>query len=55
MNKYIFVNIRTPLEVNSDGSYHVLAERMLINIESCNELPPINRSENDKQLLSQIH
>ena len=55
MNKYIFVNIRTPLEVKQDGSYRVLADRVIINIESCNELPPINRSENDKQLLSQIH
>lgn len=53
--QYIFVNIRTPLEVKIDGTYHVLAERVIINIEPCNELPPINTSENDKQLLLQIH
>lgn len=52
--QYIFVNVRTPLEVKPDGTYHVIADRMIIDVEPCIELPPINTSENDRLLLSQI-
>ena len=53
-SKYLFVNIRVPLEIK-DGSYDVIAERMVLDIEPCAKLPPINTSENDRILFEQIY
>jgi len=54
-SKYIFINIRTPFEIKSEGSYIPIVERMVVDIESCDKLPEINNSENDRVLLEQIY
>jgi len=54
-SKYIFVNIRIPLETKPDGSYDVISERMILDIELCEKLPPVNTSENDRILFEQMY
>lgn len=54
-SKYIFVNIRIPLETKPDGSYDVISERMILEIEPCEKLPPVNTSENDRVLFEQMY
>ena len=54
-SQYIFINIRTPFEIKSEGSYIPIVERIVVDIESCDKLPEINNSENDRVLLEQIY
>lgn len=47
MAKYVIANIKIPIEMNPDGTYVSLVNHSMIEIQSCNELPP----ENGNQLL----
>jgi len=40
--KYIFANIKIPIEFQEDKSYVIHSERAQISIEECKELPPEN-------------
>jgi len=38
-NKYIFANIKLPLEIKDDGTVEILRDYVHINFEKCDELP----------------
>jgi hypothetical protein len=52
--KYIYANIRLPIEMSDNGSfYEVFSDRMTIDFESCKTLPPPTSYEN-KELIAKI-
>ena len=42
MRKYVFANVKLPIEIFSDGDYHIYTDRIVMNFESCPNLPPIS-------------
>ena len=46
-NYYIYANIRLPIEIYSDGKYNIHDNRIQIEFENCNELPPISQEKNE--------
>jgi hypothetical protein len=46
-NYYIYANIRLPIEIFVDGKYNIHDNRIQIEFENCNELPPISQEKNE--------
>ena len=46
-NYYIYANIRLPIEIYSNGKYNIHDNRIQIEFENCNELPPISQEKNE--------
>ena len=52
--KYIYANIRLPIEMSANGSfYEVFSDRMTIDFELCKKLPEPTSYEN-KELIAKI-
>ncbi len=52
--KYIFANIRLPIELSDDGSlYEIYNDRIVIDFEICNALPEPTTSDN-KELITKL-
>ena len=46
-NYYIYANIRLPIEIYPNGKYNIHDNRIQIEFENCNELPPISQEKNE--------
>ena len=44
--KYVIANIRLPVEMLEDGTMKTHTDRADIQFETCDELPPINQTQN---------
>lgn len=46
-NYYIYANIKLPIEIFPNGKYNIHDNRIQIEFENCNELPPISQEKNE--------
>jgi hypothetical protein len=52
-SKYVYANIRIPLEIRKDQSYELLNDYMEIEFEPCSQLP-IQKMNTNSSVLSQL-
>jgi hypothetical protein len=53
MKKYLFVNIRFPIEITPYGM-QIHSDRFTVDLTDCNELPPINSSSSMDEEIQKI-
>ena len=52
--KYVMANIRLPIELYEDGNYHLHSDRIHMEFEKCDELPPISENVNILERIKSI-
>ena len=53
-NNYVMANIRIPIEVPENGEYHLHSDRIFMEFEKCEILPPISNNGNILEKIKNI-
>jgi hypothetical protein len=53
-NNYVMANIRIPIEVLENGEYHLHSDRIFMEFEKCEILPPISNNGNILEKIKNI-